>query len=146
MAGARVVEALVALSVVLLAGGCAIAPDRDVPGTPATSGATPAAQNGPHRERQPLEDDAVDAARDIIPGVVVALDGVRTRAAVTPEAVVVALEGEGLSGVQTRADGERMIFGAVAPGGGCIYGEIRELSVQVEVGGLIPDAGCLPAP
>jgi hypothetical protein len=109
----------------------------------ADSGASATADGG-RGEREALTDDEVAAARDLVPRVVVALDSVRSRGAVTPDAVARALEEEGLSDVQTREETGRLLFGAAAPEGGCMYGELRTQSVQVEVGGAVPGSGCVP--
>ncbi|WP_141938183.1 hypothetical protein [Microbacterium sp. SLBN-154] len=103
------------------------------------------AANDGYRERMPLSDEAVAANRELLPEVVVALDSLRSDGAVTPESVVATLHDAGLTDVQTRGDSNGLLFGAVGVAGGCFYGEISVQTVQIEVGGLILDGGCLPA-
>ncbi|WJL95417.1 hypothetical protein QSU92_16035 [Microbacterium sp. ET2] len=103
------------------------------------------AANDGYRERIPLSDEAVAANRELLPKVVVALDSLRSDGAVTPESVVGTLQDAGLTDVQTRGDPDGLLFGAMGAAGGCFYGEITAQTVQIEVGGLILDGGCLPA-
>ncbi|WP_431798465.1 hypothetical protein [Microbacterium kunmingense] len=103
------------------------------------------AANDGYQERMPLSDDAVAANRELLPEVVVALDSLRSDGAVTPESVVATLSEAGLTDVQTRGDASGLLFGAMGVAGGCFYGEISLQTVQIEVGGLILDGGCLPA-
>ena len=51
----------------------------------------------------------------------------------------------GLAGVQTLGDERAVAFGAAAPEGGCIFGEVSADTLTVEIGGVIMDGGCLPA-
>ncbi|NYF16288.1 hypothetical protein HDC37_001102 [Microbacterium sp. AK009] len=103
------------------------------------------AANDGYRERMPLSDDAVAANREVLPEVVVALDSLRSDGAVTPESVVATLHDAGLTDVQTRGESDGFLFGAMGAAGGCFYGEISAQAVQIEVGGLLLDGGCLPA-
>lgn len=54
--------------------------------------------------------------------------------------------GPALREISFAACDERAVaFGAAAPEGGCIFGEVSADVLTVEIGGIIMDGGCLPA-
>ncbi|MCC2033226.1 hypothetical protein [Microbacterium allomyrinae] len=153
---------------VLLLAGCAIAP-QGAPGSVAGSAsATPQyacpeqpgvelppecapydpdaamAQNDVYRER--FEMDAADQAAnaDLAAAVATALQGL-DRSALTEESVTSAITDAGVEGsVQLHGDARAYAFGA-AVAGGCVFGQVDQTAVSVELGGFIRDGGCLPA-
>ncbi|TFV82279.1 hypothetical protein E4V99_15320 [Microbacterium sp. dk485] len=155
----------------LLLSGCAT---NAAPGTPSTPGgaasasATPTAAcpqvegvdlppecapydqeaamalNDRHRERVELDEDAQGANAEVVPSLTAALEDLRVRGAATEDSVRAALSDAGLIDAQVRGDYGRILFGAVGPGGGCVFGEVAD-AVAVDVGGYILDGGCLPA-
>ena len=102
------------------------------------------AQNDRYRER--VEMDASDEAanQDLAGDVRAALESL-DRTALTAEAVEAAILGAGVEGsVQLVGDERAYAFGAAVPGG-CVYGQVDQAAVTVELGGFILDGGCLPA-
>ena len=89
-------------------------------------------------EQAAASDAHVDAART-------ALEELRAAGAWPEDDVRVALEGVGLVDVQTRSGAGDVLFGAVPPEGGCIYGAVEADQVTVDAGGYIMDGGYLPA-
>jgi hypothetical protein len=101
------------------------------------------AQNDRHRERTDLDQNGrAEAERAAVP-VTTALEALRADGALTGESVEQAIRGAGLTSVQVRDDYGRYLFGATAPAGGCVFGEISTDTLSVEVGGFILDGGCL---
>ena len=103
------------------------------------------AANDRHRERMPLEEAAENANSEIAEAVRGSLEELRSRGDVRVEAVEEALHADGLVSAQVRDDYGRILFGASGPAGGCVFGEVTEGGVSVDVGGYILDGGCLPA-
>lgn len=101
--------------------------------------------NERHRERMALDPDA-EAANAAVAGTLRdALEQLRGDGGASVDGVRKALDAAGLGSPQVREDYGRILFGAGAPAGGCLYGEIAESGVVVDVGGFILDGGCLPA-
>ena len=75
----------------------------------------------------------------------VRLEALRTEGEISIRAVEQALQEIGLPGAVVRGDEAAVEFGAGAPEGGCVFGEVRQDAVRVEAGGYIMDGGCLPA-
>jgi hypothetical protein len=103
------------------------------------------AQNDRHRERMGVDAEAQAAAADIVAAVTAALEALRASGDLTAESVGDALRAAGASDVQVRDEPGRVLFGAGAPAGGCVFGELDADRVRVELGGYILDGGCLPA-
>lgn len=93
----------------------------------------------------PLEGAAENANAEIAEAVTERLEELRSRGDVTVEAVEAALHAGGLVSAQVRDDYGRILFGASGPAGGCVFGEVADGGVSVDVGGYILDGGCLPA-
>ncbi len=74
-----------------------------------------------------------------------ALETLRTSGTISVEAVEDAFADAGIAGIQTIGDERAVAFGAAAPEGGCIFGEVSADVLTVEIGGIIMDGGCLPA-
>lgn len=103
------------------------------------------AQNERHRNRMELSAEALAAAEDVAEPLRFALEEVSASGSVSVDAVENAIRGTGLGDIQVREDYGTVLFGAAAPEGGCIFGEVSADAVTVEVGGYIMDGGCLPA-
>jgi hypothetical protein len=103
------------------------------------------ALNDRYRQRMELPDDASTAAQAVVPAATQALEALRAADDLTEDAVRTALESVGLRDVQTRSGAGDVLFGAVPPEGGCVYGAVEAEQVTVDVGGYILDGGCLPA-
>jgi len=156
---------------VLLAGGCAgvAAPGVGSPraATPAAASPTAAcpvqpgvelpencapydpdaamALNDAYRQRMPSSNESPAATAVLVDGVRARLDDARADGGWSEESVRALLEEAGLSDIQTRTGAGDVLFGAVPPGGGCVFGALEEQAVTVEAGGYILDGGCLPA-
>ena len=92
---------------------------------------------------------AVDDAQDVAAQTAVAnvTVSIRSVLATQPEfgeqAIADALMASGATAVQTRAEGDAVVFGA-AVAGGCVFGEVSSIeSLSVEYGGAYPDGSCL---
>jgi len=103
------------------------------------------AQNERYRDRVELSDESRDAAEKPAADVRAALEALRTSGGISVDAVEEAFVAQGLIDIQTIGDERAVAFGAAAPEGGCIYGEVSADMVSVEIGGVIMDGGCLPA-
>ncbi len=103
------------------------------------------AQNDRYRDRMELSDESRGAAEKPAADVRAALETLRTSGAISVEAVEDAFADAGIDGVQTIGDERAVAFGAAAPEGGCIFGEVSADVLTVEIGGIIMDGGCLPA-
>jgi len=103
------------------------------------------AQNDRYRERMDLSDDAVAAAAQPVSALRAQLETLRTQGDISTQAVEGALREVGLLDPVVRGDQGVVEFGATAPEGGCVFGEVRPDAVSVEAGGYIMDGGCLPA-
>ena len=108
--------------------------------------------NDMYRERLDISDAARATGDALAQPATAELEKLRASGSeITAEAVRSALTAAGLtsSGIQTRADGGWVLFGATYSSGestaSCVYGSVNADSVTVEVGGLIMDGGCLPA-
>ncbi|MFB4349930.1 hypothetical protein [Microbacterium sp. CR_7] len=103
------------------------------------------AQNDRYRERMDLDEDARVAAAQPAADLQRSLEALRASGSISVDAVERALGDAGLADPQVRGDERAVAFGAVAPQGGCVFGELRADGVAVDVGGYIMDGGCLPA-
>jgi hypothetical protein len=103
------------------------------------------AANDRHRERTEIDDATRSGNADTVSAVTTALDEVRTAGTLDEVGVHDALISAGLSDVQLHSEPGRILFGAIGPVGGCVYGQISEDDLSVDVGGFIMDGGCLPA-
>lgn len=101
------------------------------------------ALNDAYRERMGTGDEAADET--FVSPVEQRLEELRAGGLVDGSAVQSALADAGLAGAQVREDYGAILFGAMTPSGGCVFGEVSADSVSVEVGGLIQDGGCLAA-
>lgn len=103
------------------------------------------AQNDRHRERMGLSEEAQAVADETIPPIRAALDALRAAGELSPDAVEDVLTEAGLTGIRTTGDQRAVEFGADAPAGGCVFGQVSAEVLTVEAGGYILDGGCLPA-
>lgn len=103
------------------------------------------AQNERYRDRVDLSADSRAAAETPANEIRTALETLRTSGDLSVSAVEDAIAAVGLSGIQTIGDERAVAFGATAPAGGCIFGEVSADVLTVEIGGVIMDGGCLPA-
>jgi hypothetical protein len=103
------------------------------------------AQNDRHRDRMELSDDAAAAAVQPVSELRVRLETLRTEGEISVQAVDGALQELGFPDAVVRGDERAVEFGAAAPEGGCVFGEVRHDAILVEAGGYIMDGGCLPA-
>ncbi|WP_312172021.1 hypothetical protein [Microbacterium sp.] len=103
------------------------------------------AQNDRYRDRMELSDESRGAAEKPAADVRAALETLRTSGTISVEAVEDAFADAGIAGIQTIGDERAVAFGAAAPEGGCIFGEVSADVLTVEIGGIIMDGGCLPA-
>ncbi|WP_157534277.1 hypothetical protein [Microbacterium sp. Leaf320] len=103
------------------------------------------AQNERYRDRMDLSEDSRAAAETPANEIRTALETLRTSGDLSVSAVEDAIAAAGLTGIQTLGDERAVAFGAAAPAGGCIFGEVSADVLTVEIGGIIMDGGCLPA-
>ncbi|WZO38156.1 hypothetical protein MRBLWO14_001935 [Microbacterium sp. LWO14-1.2] len=103
------------------------------------------AQNDRHRERMDLDEDARAAAAQPAADLQRSLETLQASGSISLDAVEQALDDAGLVDPQVMGDERAVAFGAAAPEGGCVFGELRADVVTVDVGGYIMDGGCLPA-
>ncbi|MGJ0389949.1 hypothetical protein [Microbacterium sp. CGR1] len=103
------------------------------------------AQNERYRDRVDLSDDSRAAAEKPANDVRTALETLRTSGDLSVTAVEDAIASAGLTDIQTLGDERAVAFGAAAPQGGCIFGEVSADVLTVDIGGVIMDGGCLPA-
>ena len=102
------------------------------------------AQNDKYRQRMEMDASAQAANAHLVDDVSAALETL-DRSALTEDAVRAAILGAGVEdAVQLTGDERAYAFGAAVPGG-CVYGQIDQTAVTVELGGFIYDGGCLPA-
>jgi hypothetical protein len=101
--------------------------------------------NEQYRQRRDLPEDAVAASEALVSATTASLERLRVAGPVSQDDVRAALDELGLLSVQTRTGAGDVLFGAVAPEGGCVFGAVEAEAVTVEVGGGIMDGGCLPA-
>ncbi|MFJ4172441.1 hypothetical protein [Microbacterium sp. NPDC089696] len=149
----------------LLLAGCALATptDADAPPSPTPTAACPQvegvdlppecapydpeqsmAQNDRYRDRMDMPEGSQAAADEAAALLRTSLESIRTSTAISVDAVEEAARGAGLSDITARGDARSVEFGAAAPEGGCVFGQISADAVAVEVGGYIMDGGCLP--
>ncbi|MFS0867620.1 hypothetical protein AB3M83_09880 [Microbacterium sp. 179-B 1A2 NHS] len=100
--------------------------------------------NEQYRQRMPLEPEHAAEAGEIVAQVRADLERLGEHGG-DETAVRAVLERAGLTAVQTRAAAGDVLFGAMPPGGGCVYGAVEAEAVTVDAGGVIMDGGCLPA-
>ena len=100
--------------------------------------------NEQYRQRYPLDEGYVASVAPIAEDARGRLEAVRNEG-VDEEAIGAALEAAGLVAVQSRSSHGDVVFGAMLPEGGCVYGAVAPTTVTVDVGGFIMDGGCLPA-
>lgn len=103
------------------------------------------AQNDRYRERMSIDNDDHEKVARIVADVRQRLEALRLAGPTTERAVRSQLDEAGLTDVQTRVGAGDVLFGAVPPGGGCVYGAVTPEEVTVDAGGYILDGGCLPA-
>ncbi len=103
------------------------------------------AQNDRYKERMELSSEAAEAVGESVSDLRARLETLRTGGTITIDAVQGALREVGPPDDAVRGDERAVEFGVDAPEGGCVFGEVRPDSVQVEAGGYIMDGGCLPA-
>lgn len=103
------------------------------------------ALNDLYRQRADLTPEQAEASVGHIDAARTALEELRAAGSWPEDDVRAALEGVGLADVQTRSGAGDVLFGAVPPEGGCIYGAVEAEQVTVDAGGYIMDGGCLPA-
>lgn len=103
------------------------------------------AQNDLYRQRIELDADTQASAEAHVADARAVLEALRSDGTITADAVRAALEDVGLRDVQIRTGAGDVLFGAVPPDGGCVYGALEAERVTVDAGGYIMDGGCLPA-
>ncbi|WP_314428044.1 hypothetical protein, partial [uncultured Microbacterium sp.] len=103
------------------------------------------AQNERYRDRVELSDESRAAAEQPAESVRVGLEALRSSGDLSVAAVEDVFADAGLTDIQTIGDERAVAFGAAAPEGGCIFGEVSADTLSVEIGGVIMDGGCLPA-
>ncbi len=103
------------------------------------------AQNERYRDRVELAEESRAAAEEPAESVRAALETLRASGSLSVAAVEDAFADAGLTDIQTIGDERAVAFGAAAPKGGCIFGEVSAETLSVEIGGVILDGGCLPA-
>ena len=103
------------------------------------------AQNERYRDRVDLSDESRAAAEQPAATVRSGLETLRTSGDLSVAAVEEVFADAGIPHVQTLGDERAVAFGAAAPEGGCIFGEVSAEILTVEIGGVIMDGGCLPA-
>ena len=103
------------------------------------------AQNERYRDRVDLSEESRAAAEEPAAAVRTGLETLRASGDLSVNAVEEVFAAAGLAGVQTLGDERAVAFGAAAPEGGCIFGEVSTDILTVEIGGVIMDGGCLPA-
>jgi hypothetical protein len=103
------------------------------------------AQNERYRDRVDLSEESRAAAEEPAAAVRTGLESLRASGDLSVNAVEEVFAATGLAGVQTLGDERAVAFGAAAPEGGCIFGEVSADTLTVEIGGVIMDGGCLPA-
>jgi type IV pilus biogenesis protein CpaD/CtpE len=103
------------------------------------------AQNERYRDRVELSAESQAAAEAPAESVRVGLETLRTSGGLSIDAVEEVFADAGIAAVQTIGDERAVAFGAAAPEGGCIFGEVSADLLTVEIGGVIMDGGCLPA-
>lgn len=137
-----------------LSAGAAPGPTAACPaveGVPLPEGCAPydleqaMAQNDLYRKRKPISDESRAAAEAPAAAIRASLDALRSSGGVSVDAVTKGIADAGLTGIRVRGEGARVLFGAEAPAGGCVYGEVSADALMVDIGGMIMDGGCLPA-
>lgn len=103
------------------------------------------AQNDRYRDRVDLSEESRAAAEQPAEAVRTGLETLRTSGDLSVDAVEEVFAAAGVAHVQTFGDERAVAFGAAAPEGGCIFGEVSADVLSVEIGGIIMDGGCLPA-
>lgn len=103
------------------------------------------AQNERYRDRVDLSDESRAAAEEPAASVRTGLETLRASGDLSVNAVEEVFADAGLTDIQTLGDERAVAFGAAAPEGGCIFGEVSADVLSVEIGGVIMDGGCLPA-
>lgn len=103
------------------------------------------AENDRYRERIDIGEEAEKSGAALVRQVEAALEALRSEGEIRADDVAAALEATGATSPQVREDYGRILFGAVAPTGGCVFGDISDDTVSVDIGGFIMDGGCLPA-
>lgn len=103
------------------------------------------AQNERYRERMELSEESREAAEQTIAPIHTELEERRADGALSIQTVEKVLTDAGLTDVRVRDDYADLLFGAAAPAGGCVFGEVSDDALIVEAGGYILDGGCLPA-
>ncbi|WP_106815805.1 hypothetical protein [Microbacterium timonense] len=106
------------------------------------------AQNDLYRQRIEMDEASKAAGAALLADATAALQSLQAGGgSVTGESVRAALEQAGAADVQIREGAGDVLFGAAAPGGGCVYGDIDGPTgvLTIDLGGIIMDGGCLPA-
>lgn len=103
------------------------------------------AQNERYRDRIEPSEESRAAAEKPAASVRTGLETLRASGDLSVAAVEEVFAAAGLTDVQTIGDARAVAFGAAAPEGGCIFGEVSADTLSVEIGGVIMDGGCLPA-
>lgn len=102
------------------------------------------AQNDSFRQRLELSEASIAENTTAAGPVRDALELLRSGGAISEDTVSAALADVGFSYPQIRESYGNILFGVDGPGGGCIFGQISDSEVVVDVGGYIRDGGCLP--
>lgn len=101
--------------------------------------------NERYRDHMPISAEAFAPAQAAADDVRPALEDLRADRAYPPDAVRAILEAAGLQEVAV-SDGPAIVyFDSTGPAGGCVFGWVNEVEVEVEVAGPIMDGGCVAA-
>ncbi len=101
--------------------------------------------NDRYRDRMGIDGATHEASAAVVDALRVDLEGLRTAGTFTVGTVRAALTDAGLPDAQVREDYGDVLFGVGGVDGGCVFGEVTEEGVTVDIGGYILDGGCLPA-
>jgi hypothetical protein len=161
------VAAAVGVTLVLMLTGCAVPvgpSDAAPPPSPTPTAACPQVEgvelppdcapydpekamalNDRYRDRVDIDGETREASAAVVDAIRADLDELRISGAASVDTVQAALANAGLADAQVREDYGDFLFGVGGIDGGCIFGEVSEEAVSVEIGGYILDGGCLPA-
>ncbi|MBQ3359458.1 MAG: hypothetical protein IJG47_11230 [Microbacterium sp.] len=101
--------------------------------------------NDRYRDRMEIDSATHEASAAVVETLRIDLEGLRTAGTFTVDTVRAALTDAGLPDAQVREDYGDVLFGVGGVDGGCVFGEVTEEGVTVDIGGYILDGGCLPA-
>lgn len=100
--------------------------------------------NEQYRERMDIDDETREASVVAVETVRTELEGLRAANEVTVDRVQAVLVSAGLADPFVRENYGDVLFGANGLKGGCVFGEVGDEGVVIDIGGYILDGGCLP--